>query len=331
MNFSLVICTYMRPNAVVKLLQSVAKQALYPNEVLIIDGSTNTETEDILSEKPFNNLIYFKVNDSQRGLTKQRNFGIDKISKNSDIVCFLDDDTILEKNYFENLIKTYTIHSDAVAVGGYITNEVNWQQRHTKAKNDEFELDGFVRKIGQRNILRKRFGLLTDKPPGFMPTFSNGFPISYLPPSDKTYEVEYFMGCSMSFKKEVFANIYFSTYFEGYGLYEDMDFCLRASRIGKSYVNTAAKLSHYHEEAGRPNKYKYGKMVVRNGWYVWRVKYSNPSLKDRLKWNAIVLLQIFQRGFNIFTTSNRLEVLTEVTGRKIGWFSLLFNRPKIKE
>ncbi|PHR74588.1 MAG: glycosyl transferase family 2 [Lutibacter sp.] len=331
MNFSLIICTYMRPKTVVKLLQSVEKQSLYPNEILIIDGSTDAKTENILNHNLFKNLTYFKVDDSQRGLTKQRNFGIKKVDYNSEIVCFLDDDTVLEKEYFEKLIETYTTHLDAIAVGGTITNEVDWKQKSVKTANDEFEFDGFVRKIGQRNVLRKRFGLLSDKPPGIMPTFSNGFPISFLPPTGKIYEVESFMGGVSSYRKELFDKISFSTYFEGYGLYEDLDFCLRASKIGKLYVNTAARLGHYHEEAGRPNKYKYGKMVVRNGWYVWRVKYPKPTFKARFKWNAIVFLQISLRGINIFASPNRMEVFTEVVGRKIGWLSLLFNKPKVKK
>ena len=51
----------------------------------------------------FENLIYFKVDETQRGLTKQRNFGISKVNKVINVVCFLDDDIIqinidLEKN-----------------------------------------------------------------------------------------------------------------------------------------------------------------------------------------------------------------------------------------
>jgi len=320
----------MRPNAVVKLLQSVKKQSLYPNEILIIDGSTDNKTKEILKKQPFDNLLYFKVDDSNRGLTKQRNFGVKKVNKNIEIICFLDDDTILEVDYFKNLIETYTIKNDAVAVGGYISNEVTWYKKNKSIAFDEYEIDGFVRKLGQRNVLRKRLGLLSNKPPGIMPTFSNGFPISFLPPSDKIYKVESFMGGVSSYKKEIFDTISFSTYFEGYGLYEDLDFCLRTSKIGKLYVNTAAKLEHHHEEAGRPNKFKYGKMVVRNGWYVWHVKYLKPSLKARFKWNAIVWLQITLRGLNVFNSDKKMEALTETAGRKIGWFSLLFNKPKVE-
>jgi hypothetical protein len=55
-------------------------------------------------------------------------------------------------------------------------------------------------------------------------------------------------------------------------LYEDADFCFEGIKNGKLYLNTAAQLHHYHDVQGRPNQYQYGKMVVRNGWYVWRVK-----------------------------------------------------------
>ena len=116
------------------------------------------------------------------------------------------------------------------------------------------------------------------------------------------------MGGVSSYKKEVFKKIVFSTYFEGYGLYEDADFSLRIAKLGALYVNTSAQLSHHHDASGRPNKFKYGKMVVRNGWYVWRVKYPNPSLKAKFKWNAIVLLLAFIRFSNIFTNNKELPI-----------------------
>ena len=43
--FSLIICTYMRPVPLQTLLDSVLEQTVYPHEILIIDGSTNTATQ----------------------------------------------------------------------------------------------------------------------------------------------------------------------------------------------------------------------------------------------------------------------------------------------
>ena len=330
MKFSLIICTYMRPVAILKLLKSVEEQELYPDEILIIDGSTNDNTTLVFKENSFKNLAYFKVDNANRGLTKQRNFGIDKVSEDIDVVCFLDDDIILEKPYFKNLINTYKLYPDAGGVGGYILNEVKWKllKKGEKPSFKEFEIDGYIRNLGSRNVLRKRLGLLSDQPPCIMPEFSNGFSVGSLPPSDKTYKAEYFMGGVSSFKKKVVDTIKFSEYFEGYGLYEDLEYCLRVSKSYQLYVNTSATLYHYHEEGGRPNKYAYGKMVVRNGWYVWRTKFSKPSFIARLKWNAIVIILSILRFINVLTTSKRKEAFTEGIGRFVGLFSLLFVKPK---
>ncbi|MBP6558199.1 MAG: glycosyltransferase family 2 protein [Flavobacterium sp.] len=332
MNFTLIICTYMRPQPLLKLLQSVKQQTLYPNAILIVDGSKNDETQTMLNQNVFENLSYFLVTDKDRGLTRQRNFGINRVAATSEIVCFLDDDTVLAENYFEEIIKTYALFPQALGVGGYINNETKWMlaEANYQPKVNEFYYDGWKRKEGSRFVLRKKFGLDSDRKPGFLPEFSNGRSIGFLPPSGKIYEVEQLMGGVSSFKKTVFKDFQFSTYFEGYGLYEDADFTLRVSKTGKLYVNTNAQLGHFHDHSGRPNQYQYGKMVVRNGWYVWHVKYPNPSFKSILKWNAIVLLLTFIRFSNIFTTSKRKEAFTEFLGRIVGWFSLIFNKPKIQ-
>jgi glycosyltransferase involved in cell wall biosynthesis len=322
----------MRAKPLLSLLNSVLIQSVYPDEIIIVDGSINEVTQEILEKNQFQNLNYYKVDSSNRGLTKQRNFGIDKVNSEIDIVCFLDDDIVLETDYFEKLMSTYTLFPDALGVGGAIINESKWEfvGENYKPKITEFYYDGWKKKDGSRFVIRKKVGLDSDKLPGFMPNFSHGRSLGFIPPTDKIYKVEQLMGGVSSFKKSVFSTFKFSTYFEGYGLYEDADFTLRVSKTGALYLNTKAKLSHYHDSSGRPNQYLYGKMVVRNGWYVWRVKYPNPTLKARLKWNATSFLLTLIRFSNTFTTANKKEAFTESMGRIVGWFSLLFNKPKIQ-
>lgn len=329
--FTLIVCTYMRPKPLLELLKSVQKQTLYPNEILIIDGSTNTETEQVLKERTFKNLKYFKVDDRDRGLTKQRNYGINKVAETSEILCFLDDDIVLTTMYFENLIETYNSQKSALAVGGYITNEVEWRAASKEKSKSCFYYDDWMRNEPSRFRLRRKFGLLPDAEPGYLPTFSHGRSISFLPPTGKIYKVEQLMGGVSSFKKDVFETLAFSTYFEGYGLYEDADFSLRLAKQGDIFINTNAQLAHYHDASGRPNQYKYGKMVLRNGWYVWRVKYPKPTLKARLKWNATAFLLTAIRSTNIITSNSKQAALTESLGRIVGWWSLLFNAPKVEQ
>lgn len=321
----------MRPKPLQDLLESVRLQTVYPTEILIVDGSTNMETQNMLLENTFSNLKYFLVSESDRGLTKQRNFGIKQVGASIEIVCFLDDDTILESNYFEEIIKTYTLFPQALGVGGYISNEDEWVFVGSpyQPSHKDYYYDGWKKHDGARFVLRKRLGLDTNTKPGFLPDFSHGRSIGFLPPSDKIYEVEQLMGGVSSFRKEVFQSFQFSTYFEGYGLYEDADFTLRLSKVGKLFVNTAAKLAHYHDSSGRPNQYRYGKMVVRNGWYVWRIKHRYPSFKAQMKWHSITLLLTFIRLTNTFTSTKKQDSFFEFLGRMVGWFSLLLNKPKL--
>lgn len=320
----------MRAKPLLNLLNSVKKQTLYPTEILIVDASFNNETKTILGENAFENLKYFKVEAQDRGLTKQRNFGVRIANKSTKVICFLDDDTILNPDYFENLISTYKTQKDAIAVGGYILNDATWEKETKTNLCGKFYFDGWMRKEPFRFIMRKTFGLLPDAPPGFLPTFAHGRSIGFLPPSGKIYNVEQIMGGVASYRKEIFETLNFSTYFEGYGLYEDADFSLRIAKRGKLYINTAAQLYHYHNNSGRPNKYDYGKMVTRNSWYVWRIKYPKPSIKARLKWNATAFLLTIIRFTNTATTLQKKEAFTESLGRLVGWWSLIFNKPKVE-
>jgi len=324
----------MRPGQLLTLLETVRAQTLYPDEILIVDGSTNDETGHMLERYSFASLRYHKVPAAERGLTRQRNYGISNVAPSSQIICFLDDDTLLEPGYFEKLLQTYISHPDALGVGGYITNEVQW----TKVPDDylaslsDFVYDGWKRKDGSRFVTRKKLGLDSPLPPGMAPDFSNGRSVGFLPPSGKVYPAEQLMGGVSSFRREVFEFQRFSTYFEGYGLYEDADFCYRLLPHGNLYLNTSARLEHHHAPGGRPNQFSYGRMVVRNGWYVWRVRTPHPSAKARLKWHAVVVLLATIRFTNaIFGKRDKMKALTESAGRFCAYIELVFSKPKLRD
>lgn len=321
----------MRPQSVWQLLQSVREQTLYPDEILIIDGSTNQETEIILKDNIFPNLHYFAVAPEHRGLTKQRNYGVERVDNTMEVVCFLDDDTVLEKDYFEEIMQTFKVNPFVSGVGGVAINENSWTLAEPNKKYDSrryCQWEGFVYKEGQRNVVRNYLGLQSNLEPGRMPDYSHGKTCGF-PLNGKTYEVDLLIGMSFAFRKKVVDVIRFSPYFEGYGLYEDADFSIRALEFGKNAINTKARLSHFHHPSGRPNQYRYGKMVVRNGWYVWRVKNPKPSVNAKFKWHCITILLTLIRFSNTFTTSKRKEAFTEALGRTMGWWSLWVNIPKM--
>lgn len=337
MKFSLIICTYLRPVPLLQLLKSVRVQSLRPDEIIIVDGSKDHETAKAFEQNDLfigefkNSIHYFLVDSQHRGLCKQRNFAISKLSVDSEIVCFLDDDTVLEADYFKELLDSFAVDSSIVGVGGVDINSNTWKPlKPNKSYNPKryYVLDGYVYKEGLRNVLRNYMGLQSNLAAGKMPEFSHGRSCSF-PLNNKTYEVDLLIGMSMAFRKRVLDEIGFSTYFEGYGLYEDADFSIRALAFGKNVVNTKAQLSHFHHPNGRPNQYQYGKMVVRNGWYVWRVKNPNPNWEARLKWNAITVLLLLIRFGNVISTEERKAAFTEAVGRAVGCCTLLWNKPKL--
>jgi len=129
-------------------MRSVEGQTIIPDEILIVDGSKDDVTLETIKNSEFriqnSELFYFKVPPEHRGLTRQRNYGIDRVSNTMDVVAFLDDDVILQADYFEKLLTTYELHPQAVGVGGYITNEISWAKTDHKNSKDlnHFYFDG---------------------------------------------------------------------------------------------------------------------------------------------------------------------------------------------
>ena len=200
MKFTLIVCTYQRPQAIVTLLNSVNDQWVYPDQIVIVDGSKDTNTQKVFTNHAYKNLEYVLVDKVNRGLTKQRNYGIDKVDPTSEIVCFLDDDIVLTPTYFKLLLDTYKSHPEALGVGGYIINEVNWRPvaEEYVAQINEYAYDSYARSDGSRFVIRKRLGLDADQPPAHMPNFAHGRSVSFLPPSGKIYPVQQFMGGVLS-------------------------------------------------------------------------------------------------------------------------------------
>ncbi|SHO64465.1 glycosyltransferase family 2 protein [Algoriphagus zhangzhouensis] len=330
LKISLVICTYQRARSLESLLQSVRKQIHPTDEIIIVDGSFDDETSKLIKENFANEVLYYKVPPEARGLTRQRNFGISKVAEKMDIVAFVDDDTVLEPDYFEKLEQTFRENPQVGGVGGVAINENQWKKIDSSVSLgwDTYTWEGFYIKETLRNKIRKLVGLASPLPPFCMPNFSHVRASGY-PLTGKFYEVDLLVGMSFAFRKKITEKEKFSLYFDGYGLYEDADYCIKALRHGKNVMDTSVQLSHFHHPSGRPNSYKYGKMVIRNGYYVWRLKFPKPGFSGVVKWHVTAGLLTLIRGTNAVTGPKRGEALREFFGRIAGWASLWFwNKPK---
>jgi len=143
--------------------------------------------------------------------------------------------------------------------------------------------------------------------------------------------VDCFMGGASLWRRVLFERVGFSSWFEGYGLYEDQDFCLRAGRQGELWVARDAVVEHLHEPTARPNPFRYGRMVMVNGWRVWRQGNPEPSLRSRTAWWVVSLLLTLVRASNAVRGTERATAVREAAGRVWGGLVLLFRRPPLAE
>jgi glycosyltransferase involved in cell wall biosynthesis len=344
MTLSLIICTYRRPASVVALLESLRQQTHPPDEVLVVDGSPDDATAlavaRFCADTGEARVRYLPVPPEQRGLTRQRNWGLDRAT--GAVIAFLDDDVLLEPAYFAELLRVLDAQPAAVGVGGYITNLVtSWQAPAAAAaatanapreavagngvRDGMYHWHGWRRPLDLRWRLRARLGLLPATPPGWLPPDGHGWSVNWYPPDGQAYRVEYLMGGASAWRAELFQRQRFSPYFEGYGLYEDLEFCIRAAREGELHLCTSARLSHHEAPAGRPRHFRYGMMVVRNGWHVWRQRWPRPSRRARLRWWLISLLLAACRAGNALSR-RPLPPVQETLGRLCGMLGLLGGR-----
>lgn len=329
---SLVICTYRRPQPIRRVLEAITRQTRVPNEIVIVDGSPGEETEKVVKmlqcREILPSLRYFRVPPEHRGLTRQRNYGIARA--NGEIIAFLDDDTVPEPDYFEELLTCFVRHPDALGIGGFIvSDELQWKQVDGKRPPSLSVLrwGDWERREDFRWRARKILGLDSPLPPGWMPPSSHGRSTSSYPPNGDDHHVEFIMGGASAWRHEVFENHTFSTYFDGYGLYEDLDFCVRVSRDGPLYLCTRARLAHYHAPSARPNQFRYGIMVVRNGWFVWRRRWPNPPWSARIRWWSITILMILCRLGDALRGPRRRQAVSEAAGRFWGIVQVLVRSP----
>lgn len=119
---SVIICTYNRAQFLPQVLQGLAIQTLAPDlfEIILVDNNSKDQTAEICTDfRQKNPSINFRyVLETRQGLSFARNRGIDEAQ--SDILVFIDDDAIPEKEYLYHISRFFETTPDAAAAGGRI-------------------------------------------------------------------------------------------------------------------------------------------------------------------------------------------------------------------
>jgi GT2 family glycosyltransferase len=232
-------------------LQSIHTQNLLPAEVIIVNGSSSFIT--VKTDYPFP----VHVLNTKPGLPYQRNQGL--AASTSDVIIFLDDDVILEKDFIYQIIQPFQQDngSQLGAVSARITN---------------------IRMPGWPNrLLSSIFGL---SGPGDGKFKKSGFPTDrHLHPNQHNIEpIECLPGCGAAYHKKVFEEFQFDELMGGYAYMEDDDFSFRIGRKFKLLYNPKARLQHLETPTARGNPRQRARLKVK--CYHYYFKKNWPRRRD---------------------------------------------------
>jgi GT2 family glycosyltransferase len=282
------ICTYRRASSVARILPSIFAQTRMPDQLVIVDASPDSETEEVLNAflesngRPFT-VNYRRVSGALRGLTRQRN-AILKLADRT-ITVFFDDDVILDKDCLATLEKVLNARSDVSGVAACNRNELS-------APALRWRLLCWVRGV-------------PDLVPGRYHRCGLAIPLSLVPTTPETVEVDRLCGNAMAWRTDLARRLGFAERFHGYAQSEDVEFSRRAARHGRLLICNRAKVDHYPDQNGRPQLTPLARMGVVNRYYVHATTLTDRTRVDVLRFIyanfcyelILGLSQIRERGF----------------------------------
>lgn len=243
--YSIVIPTFGRIEFLKDCLQSVADQNLKPKEVFIIDNNRSTQDQKLVK----NVVDVFSVGEIsfsyQLGPVNSgavaRNFGASLVS--SDIVAFLDDDVILELDYYEKLMNIFNNDDLVVGVQGLdIALVENYQNnvRHNTWGRFLLTIENFFE---HSSIIREKDATLR-------PSLAVCHPI---PDTDFCLESQWISTCAGAFKRDLFEKIEFPKEFIKYSWneYVFFSYSIYKNNLGKMIYTSDAKYRNIPTDEGR--------------------------------------------------------------------------------
>jgi len=287
---SLVVCTFRRPASLSRLLSSVLEQSRLPDDLIVVDASPDGATEAVANDHPVGPRLgegwrYFRVGEPLRGLTRQRNFAVERVR--TDLVAFVDDDVVLRPGCLQALESVHRQGGPRVAgVAPVVENELAAPSRLWR--------------------WRRRLGIVSTLEPGRYSRSGMSIPWGFLPASagpELLTQGDWLPGAAFMWKTALVRQVGFQERFAGYANGEDLEFSLRMRRLGALMVTGSARAVHLHEPAGRPTPYHYGSMTVENAYSIHVTCLDRRSWTDAAWFRYAYLLDGLLQSLNLLRPS----------------------------
>jgi len=222
---SIIILNYNNDKDTVECVNSV-KMLDYPDfEIILVDNGSSDGSYEKLKER-FGNLMFIR-NPKNLGFAEGNNVGIRQALANSaDYVLVLNNDTIIDKNFLNEMLAASKRHPKALIFGPkiYFADD---QKKLWYAGGKINRLTGLPYHIGENKMDNGQY--------------------------DNEREVEFVTGCAMFIKTELFDSIGFfdPDYF---CFCEDADLCFRARKRGTRLVYVPSSIL-WHKIASTIGRY----------------------------------------------------------------------------
>ena len=305
---SVVTPTFNRPAELVELLENLSRQTLLPVEVIIVDGSSGTESEVAVEQALENKKYPFSVRYVRHaaGTAIQRNCGIELAQE--EFVALIDDDVRLEEQFLAEVVTVFG-NDEELEVGGIVGYRTN---THFK--------------LADRMRWRwyKRLGLLMCYEPGRY-DFETGYPINnnMQPPFEGTRPVDFMTTACAVWRRSVFlSGLRFDPFFQDYGVLEDAHFSLRAGKKWKLLQSGDARCVELRSPNGRARREKVGFKCVVNYYYVFNEVAGPLGFSKKLRFWRFQAFELGRVGASAIRRLNTGDAL-EVLGRIKGIFAVL--------
>lgn len=210
LKITVVLPTYNRSKDLDNCLKSLTTQNLPPYEIIVVDDCSSDDTRKISTKY----AVTYTRNSKRRRQSYSKNRGIEK--SKTDLVAFIDDDCIANREWLENLKKSILSNENIGIVGGRIIG-----------------LSGNWDKISDRSRTSKPFQILLRilflKTNQVGKIHINGFVDSNFHRDDYQGEVDWASAGNMLINKKI-VSVRFDEDLKGNCRFEEPDFCFRAKK-----------------------------------------------------------------------------------------------------
>mgnify|MGYP001196535920 CR=1 FL=1 len=244
-NYSIVIPTYGRAEYLKNCLASIEGQTAKPEDVFVIDNNESVESQKTIKDivegisSSEINFRYFegKINSG----AVARNYGASKVG--TELVAFLDDDVVLDDDYYEKILDVFQSDTNIVGVQGLDRDLIESFQKNVRGK-----LMGWIW-LSIENFFQHA-SIIKDKRSGVSPSLAVMHPI---PDIDFCLESQWISTCAGVFKTNLFDIVEFPKGFVKYSWNEYLFFSysIYKKKLGTMVYTSEPKYRNIQTDAGR--------------------------------------------------------------------------------